>query len=593
MTASRSAMTALRTSRGSVSYQVELSHAGLHRHRLVRGPDAAFVERTVALQIAEWDEQWERRQSISTRHRVAQQKQNLAAEHRQFAEEKTSEANEVLDRLGHTLQTSLSGNHVVDWNSLKPSESFPEPTPTRPDAPPRPVLPSIRREPRATDAEFEPKLSIIDKLISSRAERKVQEASEAFAREHDQWCVQRDSVQREHKEAERRHADRVAQQAAAFEERARAWKEAREEFAYEQQQQTEAVDRQHASYLAGDAKAIEGYCDLVLSRSEYPDFMPKEWEIDYISETKVLVVDYSLPSPEAIPTLTEVKYVVSKNELAEKHLSALQLAKIYDDLVYQITLRTLHELFAADIAGVLAMVTFNGYVKSIDKATGQSVNPCVLSLQAAKTEFSNINLAQVDPRACFKSMRGVGSSKLHSMSAIAPIMNIRREDGRFIAAHDVAYQLDDSYNLAAMDWEEFEQLIRELFEQEFAVNGGEVKVTRASRDGGVDAVAFDPDPIRGGKIVIQAKRYTNTVGVAAVRDLYGTVMNEGATKGILVTTSDYGPDAYAFIANKPLTLLNGANLLHLLQKHGHRAKIDIQAARLMAMQQKVGDESSD
>jgi restriction system protein len=65
-----------------------------------------------------------------------------------------------------------------------------------------------------------------------------------------------------------------------------------------------------------------------------------------------------------------------------------------------------------------------------------------------------------------------------------------------------------------------------------------VKITRASRDGGVDAVAFDPDPIRGGKILLQAKRYKNTVSVSIVRDLYGTVLNEGATKGILVTTAD-------------------------------------------------------
>jgi len=35
-------------------------------------------------------------------------------------------------------------------------------------------------------------------------------------------------------------------------------------------------------------------------------------------------------------------------------------------------------------------------------------------------------------------------------------------------------------------------------------------------------------------------------------------MNEGATKEILVTTSDYGPDAYAFAKDKPITLLNGA-----------------------------------
>jgi restriction system protein len=125
-------------------------------------------------------------------------------------------------------------------------------------------------------------------------------------------------------------------------------------------------------------------------------------------------------------------------------------------------------------------------------------------------------------------------------------------------------------------------LIREVFEKEFSSSRGEVKVTQASRDGGVDAIAFDPDPIRGGKIVIQAKRYTNTVGVGAVRDLYGTVLNEGATKGVLVTTSDYGPDSYDFANGKPLVLLSGANLLHMLDKHGHRARINIQEAKKLA-----------
>jgi restriction system protein len=100
----------------------------------------------------------------------------------------------------------------------------------------------------------------------------------------------------------------------------------------------------------------------------------------------------------------------------------------------------------------------------------------------------------------------------------------------------------------------------------------------------VDVVAFDPDPLRGGKIIIQAKRYTNTVGVAAVRDLYGTVINEGATKGILVTTADYGPDSYEFAKDKPITLLSGSNLLHLLNKHGHQAKIDIKEARALLVQ---------
>jgi restriction system protein len=69
--------------------------------------------------------------------------------------------------------------------------------------------------------------------------------------------------------------------------------------------------------------------------------------------------------------------------------------------------------------------------------------------------------------------------------------------------------------------------------------------------------------------------------VAAVRDLYGTVINEGANKGILVTTSDYGPDAYEFAKGKPLVLLNGGNLLHMLERHGHKARIDLQEAKKM------------
>jgi restriction system protein len=275
------------------------------------------------------------------------------------------------------------------------------------------------------------------------------------------------------------------------------------------------------------------------------------------------------------------KYVKAKDEFVEVSLSETELNRNYNNLLYQICLRTIYELFDADTMGALSAVVFNGWVKSIDKATGKITNGCLLSVEAKKEEFQDINLNDVDPKTCFKALKGVGSSQLHSLTPVAPVLNISREDKRFVASKEVAGQLDERFNLAAMDWEDFEQLIRELFQQEFNKNGGEVKVTQASRDGGVDAVAFDPHPIHGGKIVIQAKRYTNTVGVGFVRELWGTVLNEGAMKGILITTADYGPDAYEFAKGKPLTLMNGANLLYLLEKHGHKAKIDIKEAKMI------------
>ena len=158
-------------------------------------------------------------------------------------------------------------------------------------------------------------------------------------------------------------------------------------------------------------------------------------------------------------------------------------------------------------------------------------------------------------------------------------MQMNKEDRRFVESYSVSGTLNEGVNVASMDWQDFEHLIRELFEKELADFGAEVKVTQASRDGGVDAVVFNPDPIHGGKTIIQAKRYTNVVGVSAVRDLYGTVMHEGANKGILVTTATYGPDAYEFAKDKPITLINGSNLLHLLLKHGHKAHIDLREAK--------------
>jgi restriction system protein len=165
------------------------------------------------------------------------------------------------------------------------------------------------------------------------------------------------------------------------------------------------------------------------------------------------------------------------------------------------------------------------------------------------------------------------------VAAVRPILDLNRSDSRFVTERSVIGDIGDRMNLAAMDWEDFEHLVREIFAQEFSGQGAEVKVTQASRDGGVDAVVLDPDPIKGGKIIIQAKRYTDTVSVSAVRDLYGTVMSEGANRGILVTTASYGPDAYKFALGKPLTLLDGSQLLFLLEKHGHKAMIDLPAAR--------------
>ena len=553
---------------GIRSYSLELWHDGLKKHRLVGGREDAVVLRKAKIQIAEWDEKWvladaREKKRLDKESRKREQKSN-----KDLASSRTEEALGEINRLGNILKQTLEVDDTIDWDNFKDMSEFSEPKPTR-------AKPSVKsqaqdKEPKSNDNAYQPRFGFMDKLISSRKNKLIAEHKARFEADYKSW--QEFQVAIESSEQK-------------YELDLQKWESRKAEFIEQQNTSNEAIEKQRASYLSGTSDAIIDYCDMVLSESDYPDLFPKEFDIDYNDETKVLIADYAMPAPEDIPTLKGIKYVASKDDFEEQHITQAQLFRIYDNLLYQIALRTIHEIFESDIIEAITTVVFNGIVTSIDRSTGKQATACVLSVQAQREEFTSINLANVEPKACFKALKGVGSSKLHGLAPVPPIMQLRREDGRFVSAYEVANTLDSSFNLAAMDWGDFEHLIREVFEKEFSVNGGEVKVTQASRDGGVDAIAFDPDPIRGGKTVIQAKRYTNTVGVSAVRDLYGTVMNEGANKGILVTTSDYGPDSYKFISGKPLVLLNGANLLHMLEKHGHKARIDIQEARKLGMDQ--------
>jgi restriction system protein len=201
---------------------------------------------------------------------------------------------------------------------------------------------------------------------------------------------------------------------------------------------------------------------------------------------------------------------------------------LYASIIAQIALRTLSELFQADSMKCLDMIVFNGYVASIHKGTGQAVRTCLVTVRTSREVFLGLNLRQVDPQACLSVLNASVSKSPSELTPVRPVLELSMVDPRFVEEMDVLAGLDQRPNLMALTPSEFESLITNLFQK----MGLEARQTQASRDGGVDCVAFDPRPIFGGKVVIQAKRYKNTVGVSAVRDLYGTVQNEGASKGI-------------------------------------------------------------
>jgi len=457
---------------------------------------------------------------------------------------------------------------------------FAESEPNLDEFPNEPQYLSAPKQPTRNDYKYRVEKKFLDILFKNKYAQKLAVSDKVYEQDFAIWKNDKLKIDKTNNESLQNYNEQKKKIDSENEEKFNSWNKRKENFYINLENEISNLSDLKAAYQHKEKQAIEKYnYELLNNKNEPLDFWDKELFVYFNDINSTLYLEYFLPATTDLEAIKEIKYIQSKDVFSEIMMKQNEYEKYYDDVIYQIAIFILYMICINDECNCIEAIAFNGYVKSIDKASGANIEPCIISLFVKKEEMLRLNLKQVDARICFRNLKGVGSSILANQSAIPPIINYDKNDKRFIQSKEIFNSLNEGLNLAAMDWEDFEHLVREIFEKEFSTNGGEVKVTQASRDGGVDAIAFDPDPIRGGKIVIQAKRYTNTVGVNAVRNLYGTVVNEGATKGILVTTSDYGPDAYDFAKGKPLTLLNGSNLLHLLEKHGHHAKIDLQEAK--------------
>lgn len=467
---------------------------------------------------------------------------------------------------------------------LTEEPKYPEAPPAKPKAvePPPSWTPW---KPVLRDPMFEPPLwtgwrSMFNRHVLSAHAEEIRKAKEALERKSEmlEACSKRNESAAELATKAGRAYEKAAKEqekswlaaCEAHTKSAEAWKKS----FMEEQSRMKAL-KSEAS--AGDEACLMKRIELAMRSMPLPPFASIEGETKFDPESGILIHEHRFPDPSGAEW---IKHVQLKAGWTPKPANQKERKEAAARLHPALCLRLAAEIARLDDEGIVKAVAVNGWADYTEKSTGQRKRAYCASLFATKDQIMALNLSALDPLEAFSALKGIAARSLE-LAPIAPIVRLDTSDPRFVDVKEVLSRMTEGENLASMDWEDFEHLCRELFERAFASTGAEVKVTQASRDQGVDAVVFDPDPLRGGKIVIQAKRYTNTVDVSAVRDLYGAVINEGAVKGILVTTSHYGPESYSFAKDKPLTLLNGHELLGLLEQHGYKFRINLAEAKGM------------
>ena len=347
------------TPSGRVSgFQVEVWHDGLNEHRVLFDQDPGVLENKVEAHLARWDEKYGRQ--LEREGRAAAQEAGRSA-----AETETDEAQEALRECREVLRHTLIVDDRVDWESLKNHAPFSrKPRGTRgivydgQSGAPGSFTPADRPAGNRAPQFSPPHLGLFDRIFSKRGERKEDAARQDFERK------------RQARQEASDKADQVdAQRKQILESEQQDWKQAQSEHQGKQDAANAKVDALRHSYENWDwqdGSPIEAHTEIVLESSDYPDWMNIDFEVGFSSETKTLVVEYRLPLAEVLPTVKSVTYVQSRGELKRAEISARDKNALYEDLLHQIALRTIHEVYEADEIGAIEAVVFNGWIDSVD-----------------------------------------------------------------------------------------------------------------------------------------------------------------------------------------------------------------------------------
>ena len=91
------------------------------------------------------------------------------------------------EHLSALLKESLTVDHALIWGSLLEGEYYLRPKPDSPNLPVKSSPPQLPHEPQLFDKKYMPTLGFLDRLISSRQTRRMEEMKMLFDVDHDLW----------------------------------------------------------------------------------------------------------------------------------------------------------------------------------------------------------------------------------------------------------------------------------------------------------------------------------------------------------------------------------------------------------------------
>lgn len=267
--------------------------------------------------------------------------------------------------------------------------------------------------------------------------------------------------------------------------------------------------------------------------------------------TNTIVLEYEFPEIEdVVPDIKKYEYLKRKDEIREIEFSNTERKKIYEEFIFQLSLKIINLVFHFDTKRIKNII-FNGKVYLLDPANGRYSYFNILSVKVPFEEFKEIVLDTVEARACLAHFGFRYVNSLTYSKNIVPFeiisntnMNMNRVD----------------YNIDGFEFEHFSKdlLLADGFEN--------IEVTKASGDYGADIIAYKNDI----KYAIQCKKYSSTVGVKAVQEVMGSKSIYNCHVAVVLTNNFFTEQAKKLAEKNNVLLWDRKKLEELIKKYNKK-----------------------
>ncbi|HMM12326.1 MAG TPA: 3'-5' exonuclease [Bacteroidales bacterium] len=398
---------------GYYQYYTHVRHLGLNEQKFIKADDEYTLNDRIKRQKERFIFKWENAKiKVLANQRV--QIKKLEAEY------KTREAEQKIKDIELLLENSLNTDPFLDWDKLKNNKPFQEPSPenylenliSQVFKPQDPVLEKLHNEPIETDEIFQPKFRFIDNLFKSLKEKKIKKYRSLFQIAHENWLSEKIRIETKNKENLEKYLNEISKYNKLIEtikiqnlKDIEEWNKRKVNYEKNQAEHNAEIDKFMGEYFNKVKGAIVKYCNLVLNNSDYPDYFPKIFSINYVDAWELLIVDYCLPEKANLPLIKSIKYLKNEDVFKETKISEAKLNSLFSSVVFQICVRTKNELYKSDVCNAIKFIQFNGYLNEKDKQF-------IISVLSDKETFLNLQLKGVDCKDVVKKFGGTFNNKL-------------------------------------------------------------------------------------------------------------------------------------------------------------------------------------